>query len=390
MNARAFTVGNDIFWDSAQVGRSGSEARKLLAHELTHVIQHNLIPAGQATDVPAAEAEARENAGILDGKLPIAVHTPVPFQPMKEEAEPAPEINAGETEAVGEKLQEEKQTAAMGADIFEFGGFARNSTELSPQHLALVRQIVDTLILHPLTPGSFIVIKGFNDLPEGAGLDNPQLGLERANALRDALLKWIADPAARQQIKVSAEGSGLLALRPKGTPEFQKVTISIVRKDAGTLNGTKLPDAGRARQNMGGKVPNPFSIRPSLDLIARDRTLPPWFLKKMTLPAGPVINLGTLSRILTDGLRQPAAESIAPLAVRLASAFGKDLGEPQIRASLEEAFVKGGEAGLKMLLRKMIFALAGAPLRRPLSPYGQPGFDILPSPTMFGLPPIKF
>lgn len=41
VNARAFTVGNDIYFNRGQYSPSSANGRKLLAHELTHVVQQN-------------------------------------------------------------------------------------------------------------------------------------------------------------------------------------------------------------------------------------------------------------------------------------------------------------------------------------------------------------
>ncbi|MCP4137890.1 MAG: DUF4157 domain-containing protein [bacterium] len=39
INARAFTTGNDIFFANGQYNPAGTEGKKLIAHELTHVVQ---------------------------------------------------------------------------------------------------------------------------------------------------------------------------------------------------------------------------------------------------------------------------------------------------------------------------------------------------------------
>ena len=39
VNARAFTVGNDIFFGSGEYNRQTTEGKKLMAHELTHTVQ---------------------------------------------------------------------------------------------------------------------------------------------------------------------------------------------------------------------------------------------------------------------------------------------------------------------------------------------------------------
>ena len=44
LNAKAFTVGNDIFFNSGQYEPESGTGRRLLAHELTHVIQQNQSP----------------------------------------------------------------------------------------------------------------------------------------------------------------------------------------------------------------------------------------------------------------------------------------------------------------------------------------------------------
>lgn len=41
LNAQAFTVGNDIYFNSGKFSPSTSQGKKLIAHELTHTIQQN-------------------------------------------------------------------------------------------------------------------------------------------------------------------------------------------------------------------------------------------------------------------------------------------------------------------------------------------------------------
>ncbi|MDB5250072.1 MAG: hypothetical protein JWQ40_4466 [Segetibacter sp.] len=47
LNAKAFTVGNDIYFNSGAYVSTSTEARKLLAHELTHVVQQGGINSTQ-------------------------------------------------------------------------------------------------------------------------------------------------------------------------------------------------------------------------------------------------------------------------------------------------------------------------------------------------------
>ena len=63
VSARAYTVGGDITFGPGQYAPDASEGRRLIAHELTHVVQqsggddasHNLSP-GQAAGLPAEGA----------------------------------------------------------------------------------------------------------------------------------------------------------------------------------------------------------------------------------------------------------------------------------------------------------------------------------------------
>jgi outer membrane protein OmpA-like peptidoglycan-associated protein len=69
VQARAFTVGSDIFFSGGSYDPSGTEGRELLAHELTHVVQQNagLAADGVAVSHPAdpAEEEARRVATAI-------------------------------------------------------------------------------------------------------------------------------------------------------------------------------------------------------------------------------------------------------------------------------------------------------------------------------------
>lgn len=46
LGARAFTQGNDIYFNSGEYRPQTSDGKHLLAHELTHVVQQNKLPAG--------------------------------------------------------------------------------------------------------------------------------------------------------------------------------------------------------------------------------------------------------------------------------------------------------------------------------------------------------
>jgi hypothetical protein len=68
-DAVAYTVGNDIFVDSERIQLATQEGLRLLAHELTHVVQQGAGPGASERD---AELEAMQNASRAGGStLPV-------------------------------------------------------------------------------------------------------------------------------------------------------------------------------------------------------------------------------------------------------------------------------------------------------------------------------
>ena len=71
VQARAVTVGQDIAFAAGEYRPETTEGRRLLAHELAHVVQQRRPVAGTAFDAPAAERDARTAADTLaSGGLP--------------------------------------------------------------------------------------------------------------------------------------------------------------------------------------------------------------------------------------------------------------------------------------------------------------------------------
>jgi hypothetical protein len=67
IDARAFTHGADIYFDEGQFDPRSFEGKRLLAHELTHVVQQ----ATQAT--PAIQREDKEASGSAPAKVDVAL-----------------------------------------------------------------------------------------------------------------------------------------------------------------------------------------------------------------------------------------------------------------------------------------------------------------------------
>jgi hypothetical protein len=74
LNARAFTTGNDIYFNEGEYNPGSGKGKRLLAHELTHVVQQNSSVKNNAIqregegDAKSAETKAAEDAAALAKK----------------------------------------------------------------------------------------------------------------------------------------------------------------------------------------------------------------------------------------------------------------------------------------------------------------------------------
>jgi hypothetical protein len=67
LNAQAFTVGNDIYFNSGKYAPGASDGKRLLAHELTHVVQQNNIGPKVQRNVVTNGTQSTTSEYKLDG-----------------------------------------------------------------------------------------------------------------------------------------------------------------------------------------------------------------------------------------------------------------------------------------------------------------------------------
>lgn len=77
LNARAFTVGNDVFFNSGEYSPHNTAGRELLAHELTHTVQQ-AGTAGVASRKRVQRVDGKKKKG--PDKLPVPDGGEIPFQ----------------------------------------------------------------------------------------------------------------------------------------------------------------------------------------------------------------------------------------------------------------------------------------------------------------------
>ncbi|TKK69875.1 DUF4157 domain-containing protein [Ilyomonas limi] len=114
LNAKAFTVGNNIYFNEGQYQPHTSEGKTLLAHELTHVIQQNKsLPLAQ----PVQRQEASTDTAVTDSvcsayNQPVtSAATPTEESKTPEApAEPSPEVKPAATKPAAAKPVANKST----------------------------------------------------------------------------------------------------------------------------------------------------------------------------------------------------------------------------------------------------------------------------------------
>ena len=101
-SAKAFTVGNDVHFGSGQYQPGTKEGDKLLAHELTHVVQGQRSGIQRKAETPGDgghEDEAAHDGGHADA--PHGAEVSHPDEPAEKEADAIAEHVSGQLEAEG-------------------------------------------------------------------------------------------------------------------------------------------------------------------------------------------------------------------------------------------------------------------------------------------------
>lgn len=215
VNALAYTVGRDIVFGAGQYAPKTFTGRRLLAHELTHVMQQRRGSPFSTTlryDTPhsAAEQEAdRIATHVTTASLPSQIKPTIAAAPTLHrqsagEPEPTTEatpetVTAGETETATPEappLTREAEIAqsqttpgevigTANPPILSFYNFAIDSAELKTEHQQVIAELAD-IIRRAEGQRIRVVLLGHTD-NSGPDRHNLRLSRQRANAVRAAL-----------------------------------------------------------------------------------------------------------------------------------------------------------------------------------------------------------
>jgi hypothetical protein len=114
VRAEAFTTGKDVFFRAGKYDPASNEGRKLIAHELTHVVQQRgSSPAGELTVSDPGDASERQASSVAD-KVAAPAPAPAPAPTLaRAEAEDEEEVQTSPVARAETEEEEEVQTSPI-------------------------------------------------------------------------------------------------------------------------------------------------------------------------------------------------------------------------------------------------------------------------------------
>jgi outer membrane protein OmpA-like peptidoglycan-associated protein len=305
VNAQAYTVGKDIVFGKGRHGDSSQVNQKLLAHELTHVVQQNSSPItgdlqiGKTNDLH--EQAADQMAEQVVSKPNAAEHLPT-AQQSAGVLQRQPETDSFPTQDL-----EPSPVGASIAGSSAIDGFELGKAELTEAHkkmLATKAAAIKRLLAQ--WPDSFISIVGHTDAV-GTEEKNTTLGQERAEAV---LAELKANGVPFLIMRPYSLGESALKIETKhAEPRNRRVEIEFNARrfdfkkmplPKPTPDLTKLPGktGGDPPPNASGKSPQP------------DWTGVPTTTPKKSDPIGDALNRDPLLRKVPDIFRGPLIDAL--------------------------------------------------------------------------------
>jgi len=218
--AAAYTVGRDIVFGAGMYNPNSNEGRRLLAHELAHVVQQQRPSGGAAKPAQESDATAAAHRALDGEKAAVSLAAPVSMQ-RQPLTGPVPEVDL--TESASPLL-----ASAIGSVTLD--GFDTGKADLSDSNQKKLARTVDTIFkLLKRYPASKLRVIGYTDAV-GQETDNQALGQSRADSVRAALLDLgIPDVAIQAESRGAADPA---VKTTKGEPRNRRAEV---RFDTSTL-----------------------------------------------------------------------------------------------------------------------------------------------------------
>ncbi len=176
VNARAYTVGRDIVFGPGQYAQQTETGQRLLAHELTHVIQQADHSVGTDAETKASNAANQVVGGkaLAPGMVGGA---PVSIQMAPKDTAPSPDADAPSPSTLRMRPTA-GESSEPPIDEFDF-----DKTDIPAKHLDRLNELRTRLLN---APDAKVILTGHTDTV-GSEKYNLDLGRRRAQAVRDFL-----------------------------------------------------------------------------------------------------------------------------------------------------------------------------------------------------------
>jgi hypothetical protein len=281
MNARAYTSGQNVVFGPGQLAPETHEGRRLLAHELTHVVQQE-GGHGSLSSTAATEAEARRNGETIQSGQTAQVASSAPAGSLQREDKP--KVSGGVSTERSAESKTDGPTNKFSYEAFVKLPILRNGKVGSFSFLEDLkvtnkgtRQSAEPF---PLSFSDLSSIQGSAAL-KLMSFELPPLKLGKVGELS---LEGSLTQSGTLKQTFGDKGAFTQDLTTKGTVEGGFKSSSLLPSRLGTLNlGATLGATGTLQQTFGGDKPgfvpsatgelgtsakflSPLSSRPSLTL----------------------------------------------------------------------------------------------------------------------------
>jgi outer membrane protein OmpA-like peptidoglycan-associated protein len=366
LRARAFTAGQDVVFGKHEYSPSSDSGRRLIAHELAHVVQQARMAPGAGAGSPATRIQ----------RAPIPGSAPEPLH--DDELTPEAASSKGSTTV----------------DAFAFG-----SPELTDDHKKRLAEHAATLKrLLGSYPDSFISVVGFTDAV-GTEANNLTLGKQRADAV---VAELVANGVANQTMRASSLGKEFLKVNsPNPEPLNRRVEISLTARSffaqttapkapAPALGPVNVPSVSNIPgvPNVSGtaSLPGPGTL-PALGPRAPVSTGP----RKVVPPdiAKEIKDLSDLIAVTADNVKRDPLVRALRNAVVKAQPF---LDDDTAKKALDDAIVSGTTQAINEALKAVLSAVTGKPFPSGppnLPPTGPNVQEKDLNTRVFNLPPVN-
>lgn len=222
IQARAYTVGSDVVFGAGQYMPETDAGQRLLAHELTHVVQQGArADASTAEDLSidasssASEQAARQTANMVGasqhsgtGNIPGAMHASPGGSLIQREPLPGANDLKLKPPVEGTGPKPPTLSGREGSQILTIEAFELGKAHLTEKHQNDLKRLAQTILSQlPTHPNAFVSIVGHTDTV-GTTERNEALSQQRASAA----MAFLATQGVPQNI-MHASGLGARVLR---------------------------------------------------------------------------------------------------------------------------------------------------------------------------------